>query len=190
MKDKQMSTALIAGVLSGVAGLLVFLVIHHFWIRPIWFIMPVGLVVAAVGGLAVGWAYAEIRAGLPARPWTSPAVFALIGATLIPALVLNISLGTIPPGATGRVIVHVVAELLLTAPLIGAVLGWRLGHTGRAALATALAGLIFAIGPGHNIPLLASTPAAGKGAVLLVAIVLVSTVVLVEGQAWLASRSF
>lgn len=193
-----MNTALIAGALSGVAGLLVFLVIHHFWIRPIWFILPVGLVMAVVGGLAVGWAYAEIRAGLPARPWTSAALFALIGATLAPAILLgqlrrplfDLSLGAIPPGDAGRVIVHVVAELLLTAALVGAVIGWRLGHTGRATLATALAGLIFAAGPGHNIPLLASTPAAGKGVVLLVAIVLVSTLVLVEGQAWLASRSF
>jgi hypothetical protein len=30
--------ALFAGVLAGVAGLLVFLVIHDLWILPIWFI--------------------------------------------------------------------------------------------------------------------------------------------------------
>ena len=56
---------LIAGVLSGIAGLLTFLVIHHFWILPIWFIAPAGLIIAALGGLAVGWSYAEIQAGLP-----------------------------------------------------------------------------------------------------------------------------
>ncbi|MGH2619348.1 MAG: hypothetical protein ACRDHG_02090, partial [Anaerolineales bacterium] len=64
-----MSPALTAGVISGVAGLLVFLWIHHFLIRPIWFILPMGLPIAAGGGLAVGWAYAELLPGLPPRPW-------------------------------------------------------------------------------------------------------------------------
>ena len=50
-----MTADLIAGSLSGIAGLLVFLVIHHFWIRPIWFILPVGLMIAGFGGLAAGW---------------------------------------------------------------------------------------------------------------------------------------
>src|SRR6187431_2587346 len=88
MRGKPMNTALIAGLLAGFAGLLVFLTIHHFWIKPIWFILPPGLVIAALGGLAVGWAYAEIQAGLPPRPWASLAVFGLVGATLVPGLVL------------------------------------------------------------------------------------------------------
>ena len=49
-----MKAALIAGVISGMAGLLVFLTIHHFWIKPIWFIAPIGLMIAGLGGLAVG----------------------------------------------------------------------------------------------------------------------------------------
>ena len=40
MKVKAMNASLIAGLLAGIAGLLVFLTIHHFWIRPIWFILP------------------------------------------------------------------------------------------------------------------------------------------------------
>ena len=75
-----MNSALIAGGLAGVAGLLVFLTVHHFWIKPIWFILPPGAVIAGLGGLAVGWAYAEIRAGLPPRPWTALAVMALVAA--------------------------------------------------------------------------------------------------------------
>ena len=50
-----MKSSLIAGILSGTAGLLVFLVIHHVWIKPIWAIFPAGLFIAALGGLAVGW---------------------------------------------------------------------------------------------------------------------------------------
>src|SRR5512135_2521469 len=86
---KTQVTALLAGVFSGLASLLVFLTLHQLWIKPIWDILPAGLVVAALGGLAFGWAYAEIKIGLPPRPWTALAVFALVGATLAPAIVLG-----------------------------------------------------------------------------------------------------
>jgi len=192
-----MNASLIAGAISGVAGLLVFLTIHHFWIKPIWFILPAGLVIAALGGLAVGWSYAEIRVGLPPRPMTSLAVFAVVGATLTPAILLaqlrppplDIGTGAIIDGSSvGIVAARVVIELLLTATVVGGLAGWWLGHTQRAAFATALAGLIFALGPGHNIPLLGNTPAVGKGIILLIIIIFVSAVVLVESQAWLARR--
>lgn len=49
-----MKSYLIAGVLYGLAGLLVFLAIHHFWSRPIWFILPAGMLIVGLGGLAVG----------------------------------------------------------------------------------------------------------------------------------------
>jgi hypothetical protein len=74
--------SLIAGVLAGITGLLVFLVIHHIWIMPIWFILPIGLVIAAAGGLAVGWAYSELLPGLPRRPWSIFAWVALISLSL------------------------------------------------------------------------------------------------------------
>src|SRR3990172_9472011 len=192
-----MRESLIAGAISGIAGLLVFLTVHHFWIRPIWFILPPGVVIAALGGLAVGWSYAEIKAALPPRPWTALAVFVLVAATLAPAVLLaqlrppplDIGTGAIIDGSsTGVVIARVVIELLLTATVVGGLAGWWLGHTPRAAAATALAGFVFALGPGHNIPLLGNTPAVGKGVILLVIIIFVSAVVLVESQAWLARR--
>jgi hypothetical protein len=192
-----MNTSLIAGLLAGVAGLLVFLTIHHFWIKPIWFILPPGLAIAALGGLAVGWAYAEIQAGLPPRPWTALAVFALVGAILTPGILiaqtrpppLDIATGAIIDGSSVRVVVaRFVLELLLTATVVGGLAGWWLGHTPRAAAATALAGFVFALGPGHNVPFLGNTPGVGKGIALLAAIILVSAMVLVESQAWLARR--
>lgn len=196
MKAKTMNSFLIAGVLSGIAGLLVFLTIHHFWIRPIWFILPPGLLIAGLSGLAIGWSYAEIKAGLPPRPWASLALFALVGLILLPSIVLgqlrpalfNIETGKLIEGKTVEVVARFVVELLLTATVVGALAGWRLGHTGRAVFATALAGFLFALGPGHNIPLLGNTPGVGKGIVLLAAVILVSALVLVEGEAWLASR--
>jgi hypothetical protein len=186
-----LKAALIAGLLAGIAGLLVFLTIHHFWIRPIWFILPAGLVIAGLGGLAVGWSYAEVKAGLPPRPWTALAVFALVAATLLPAIVIaqlrpppiDVASGMILRGGTAGVVARFMIELLLTATLVGGLLGWWLGHTPRAAFATALAGFVFALGPGHNVPFLGNTPGVGKGLVLLTAIILVSALVLVETEA-------
>ncbi|HLE26734.1 MAG TPA: hypothetical protein VI793_01360 [Anaerolineales bacterium] len=191
-----MTADLIAGSLSGIAGLLVFLVIHHFWIRPIWFILPVGLMIAGFGGLAAGWSYTEIKTGLPPRPWAALALVAVIGVILAPSILLaqlrqpliNITTGIIPPEEAGRVTLHFVLELLITAGVVGGLAGWLLGHTLRAAMATALAGLVFALGPGHNIPFLGSTPAVGKGLVLLLAITLVSALVLVETSAGLVKE--
>jgi hypothetical protein len=193
-----MNASLLAGVISGVAGLLVFLTIHHFWIRPVWFIALPGGMMAALGGLAVGWAYAEIKGGLPPRPWTALGVFALVAATLTPAVVLaqlrppplDIRTGAVINGSSGWAVAGRFAlELLLTATLVGGLMGWWLGHTPRAALAMALAGFVFALGPGHNVPFLGNTPALGKGLALLVAIILISALVLVEAEAWLAARA-
>lgn len=196
MTLEPFTASLIAGVLAGIAGLLVFLTIHHFWIRPIWSILPAGLAIAGVGGLIVGWAYAEIKKGLPPLPWTVLAVFAIVIATLIPALVLaqlrsppfNVSTGTPVNGTVANLIARFIFELLLTATIIGALLGWWFGHTLRAALAMGLAGFVFALGPGHNIPFLGNTPGAGKGIILLVSITFVSAIMLVGTQALLARQ--
>jgi hypothetical protein len=192
--ERAMPAELIAGMLSGIVGLIVFLTIHHVWIKPIWFILPPGLFIAALGGLAVGWSYAEIRTGLPPRPWTFLALSALIGLILTPPILLaqtrpaliDISTGVIPRGEGGLIFVHFVLEMFVPAMLIGGAAGWLIGRTPDAAIATAVAGLVFALGPGHNIPLLGSTPATGKGIAFLIAIIIPSALALVEGSAWLA----
>lgn len=180
---------LIASVLSGIAGLLVFLVIHHFWITPIWFILPLGLVIASLGGLATGWAYAELLPGLPPRPWRSLALMALIGIILLPSFVLAelreplfTMTGTdavLSVGVKHAVVVFVL-ELLVTATIAGGIAGWLIGHTWRAALATSIAGLVLALGPGHNIPLIGGTPGVGKEVAIMAAVIVVSALVLVE----------
>ncbi len=72
-------------MLAGCAGLVVFLLLHALWILPIWFILPIGLPIAAVGGLAVGWGYGEVRPRLRGAPWTVPVFVGLIAAILAPA---------------------------------------------------------------------------------------------------------
>ena len=65
MGTRLLNVNLVAGVTAGIVGLLVFLVIHHFWITPIWFILPLGMLIAAIGGVAVGWAYHELHLNHP-----------------------------------------------------------------------------------------------------------------------------
>src|SRR5262245_13006852 len=188
----KLRSPLIAGVISGEVGLVVFLTIHHFWIVPIWFIVPAGLLIAGLSGLAVGWAYAELRSQLPSWPWTYLAVFGLMAATQAPALLVA---EILPPAAdvaagrlvltTNELIFRFIFGLLAPAALIGVLEGWTLARSGRGAAAMALAGLLFALGLGHNIPFLGHTPAVGKEIVLLVAITLVSSVTLVTAHAWL-----
>ena len=188
------TAALIAGVLAGIAGLLAFLALHALWIVPIWFILPVGLLVAGGGGLAVGWAYAELSWRLPRRPWTALAIMGLIVAILLPAVVLaelQAPVFTVTPAgpvqtvATSIIVARFVGELLATATIVGGLLGAWLGRTRRAAVATALAGFIFALGPGHNIPFIGGTPGVGKGLALMAVVIVISALVLVEGHAWL-----
>jgi hypothetical protein len=191
-------SALVSGLAAGTAGLLVFLVLHHLWIMPIWFILPFGLVIAGLGGMAVGTAYQALLPHLPPRPWTALTLVALIALTLLPSILLaeirqpmfDIRVPT--PRLTmslGRATFTFVLELLFTATLAGWLAGWLIGRSRRAAMSTATAGLFFALGPGHNIPFLGSTPGTGKGILLLLAVIVVSAVVLVELERLLASQS-
>ena len=191
------TAAYIAGAVAGIAGLLAFLVLHALWIVPIWFILPIGLLVAGGGGLTVGWAYAELRWRLPRRPWTVPAVVGLIAVILLPAFVLAELQGPVftvtPAGpvqtvATPIIVARFCGDLLATATIVGGLAGWWLGRTRRAALATAVAGFVFALGPGHNIPLIGGTPGVGKELAIMTVVIGISALVLVEGHAWLAAR--
>ena len=190
---------LVACLTAGFVGFLTFLVVHHFWIEPIWYITLPGLFFAALGGLAVGWSYGEIRRVVTPLSNSQPehwhslvvllsAVIILSPSALLAQLrssLLDSSSGTLTIADPRRAVAHFVIELLLTSTLTGSVLGWLLTHTFRASFATGLAGFVFALGPGHNIPFLGNTPGAGKGLVLLLIVVSVSSIALVEVSLWL-----
>ena len=196
----------IPGIVSGLAGMLTFLIIHHFWISPIWFVLPVGLLIAVLGGMAVGWSYRLIQHRLPQAPFRSLSVMGIVTATLLPAVIfglfrqplLDVSLSVnepVPSVSLGYVLTHIALELLLPAALIGALIGWWRGGNARAAAATGLAGFIFALGPGHNIPIfigdgrfLAPTYLYAKSITLLVAPIVISSVVLVSVARWQRAR--
>lgn len=194
MSDADRTGAAIwAGVAAGLAGLATFLLVHHLWIVPIWFIAPIGGVLAAVGGALVGAAYAELLPHLPRRPWTTLAVMAVIALVMLPALVIAELTGPMfAMTADGSAILLVsapaavaafVVGLLGTATLTGAALGWAIGRSRRAAALMAGAGFALALGPGHNIPFLGASGVTGMELAILGAVVAVASVVLVEVDA-------
>jgi hypothetical protein len=87
--------------------------------------------------------------------------------------------------SASELIVRVVFALLALAAQVGALESWALARSWRGAAVMALAGLLFALGPGHNIPFLGRTPAVGKELVLLGASTLTSSLALVMAHAWL-----
>lgn len=183
-----------AGVLAGIAGLATFLIAHHAWIVPIWFITPAGALIAATGGAVVGLSYAELRPHLPEQPWTAGVMLLIVGAMLLAAVVIAQLRGPIlqmsPGGAsllvpTGQAILDFVLGLLGSAAVVGVLLGWLIGRTRRAVALTAGAAAVIALGPGHNIPLLGGTPAVAKELVILVLVGVVASTVLVAAEALL-----
>lgn len=187
-----------SGAIAGVAGLAVFLVLHHAWIAPIWFVTPVGAVLAAGGGAAVGGAYFELRPRLPSRPWTALWVMGVICITLAPAIVVAELHGPVyamgPAGGgvllvpASEAVVDFVGGLLATATLTGGFVGALIGRTRRAAAMTAIAGFAVALGPGHNIPFLGGTPAVATELAILAAVLGVASIVLVEAEGRLRAR--
>lgn len=191
-----MMRTLLSGAIAGSSGLLTFLVVHHVWIAPIWFITPVGLVIATLGGLAIGWSYWHLRPSLPARPLAALALFALVVAALLPGILLSfthgplfdLKTGRIPEGRSGTVAAHFVLELALPAALVGALTGYRLRRSALAAAATALAAVAWTLGPGHNIPMFGTDHAAFKGHAIVLIVAFAACVTLVEAAALVEQR--
>ena len=188
--DRGGKAAVAAGAIAGIAGLLSFLFLHHAWIAPIWFIAPVGAVMAALGGAAVGAAYAELAPRLPPRPLTWAAMAGLWAGVLLPAVFIAQLRGPVvamgPDGGgtllvpVPEAIVDVVVGLVGATAIAGAVLGALVGRTRRSAGTTMLAAGCLAIGPGHNIPLLGGSAAVPTELAILAIVLAVASIVLVE----------
>ena len=190
-------SALVSGSLAGLAGLVVFLVIHAVWIVPIWSVAPLGALVAAVGGVAVGRAYEEHRRLIPGGGLGRVTAVSLAGAlVLLPAepialvfapsdsrLLFSNSIGQ--DAATLLVVGFVV--FIALAAVIGAALGAWLGRSAGSAAITGLAAVAFAIGVGHNAPFLGASPVAIKMWVIMLAATVAAAVVLVVAD-WLLRR--
>jgi hypothetical protein len=180
------STLLWAGVLSSIAGLLTFLIVHHFTIRPIWFIAPPGLLFAVGGGVAVAWAFETMQSRLGINPLIASVVFAvlltltqvpgfLIGSTREP--IIDTVTANILPGRGWEAAGRFFLDLFVTAAITGALIGWLLAGNAASAARMALAAVAFSVGPGHNIPFFAGTESAGKMWAIMGLVIFVSALV-------------
>lgn len=178
----------LSGAVSGLAGLAAFLTIHHIWIRPIWFVTPIGAPFAALGGVAVGAAWDELRPRLPSAPIAALGLMAAAVLSLAPSFVLGQLRGPIVDGTGANAVVSVpvlylvwmfVVELLGGGALVGAAIGWVVGRTRRAAGRCALAGGAFALGLGHNVPILGGTTGVPLELLLVGGAVIMASIVFV-----------
>jgi hypothetical protein len=196
--NSNLSVALFSGFIAGLSGLAVFLVVHALWILPIWFILPMGIPISGVGGVAVGWAYAEIAHRLPSRPWRIPAVAGLVSLILLPSILIAelrppmfIVAGSgiaVLMMSVPEAILRFISDLLIPVGVSGGLLGAWLGRTRRATLVMLLAALMLALGPGHNIPFLGTTTGVGKEITIIALVNLVSALTLVEVHARLSLK--
>lgn len=176
---RRVGASVAPGVAAGVVGLAVFLTLHALWIVPIWFVAPLGLAIAVVGGAVVSWAYLHVEPHLPARMgsrWLAIAGGAVL--ILTPSLVIAwagepyftvVDGVRVATGDVSTVAGRFVVEFLLVTTLAGIVVGWVVTRTRRGTLAMAAAALAFALGPGHNLPFfhVVTAPMAARTAVLL-----------------------
>lgn len=156
----------LAGALAGLAGFLAFLLIHQALIVPIWFIAPLGAVVAVLAGVLVAWAFEALRPRLPRNTWLAVLAFtALLTLTQVAAyfassvqepIATMVFRNQALPGRLGTILTRFAIDLFLTSAIAGALAGWLIGRSTPAAGRMALAALGFAIGPGHNTPFFAT----------------------------------
>jgi hypothetical protein len=191
-----MASALSAGAIAGIAGLGAFLVIHALWIVPIWFIAPLGFLIAAGGGMAVGWAWHVHRQHLPnGTPARALVLFVAAIVVLLPSEPVAIAFAPSDPRVLAAMSQDMAMNYLLTqlviygalAGLLGAIAGGLLTRTWQAAAVTALAATAFGIGIGHNAPLFGNSWLAPKMWVIMLSATAVAAIAF-AGTEWALAR--
>jgi hypothetical protein len=134
----------LAGALAGLAGLVVFTLLHVLLVGPLWFLLAVGLLPALLGGAVVGLAFREVERALPQGLRGGAAYGGLLWLTLGPLEVVALERGPLP-GVDPLQAMRVVPIEVLLAPLAGLLLGIAWARAPRPALALAIAALVLAI---------------------------------------------
>jgi hypothetical protein len=160
LPSNRLTAFLIAGAVTGLLGVALFGAIHAAIIVPIWTRLTGGIPFAVGAGLAIGWAFYELRglARLKVGVLDALAFGLMLCATLIPMTLFGVIVR-----ATG---IHgqddaweVVLELVLTFGT-GAVAGRLISGRWRAALALGTASLALTLAQAGPIPVMNSGRAA------------------------------
>jgi hypothetical protein len=154
---------LIAGILAGLVGALAFATAHAILIVPIWTRSGSGFAFGAFAGMAAGWAYTEL--GFDARAAAARTVvgrvatgawfggllwIAVVPVTYASALLRALRVEPRSELVAAGVTVGVAVLLALSG---GAVLGWRLVRSRRAAVAGSAATMLLTIAMGGPVPI-------------------------------------
>lgn len=198
VQQVPLRASLLGGVVAAVAALGLFLELHALWILPIWFILAPGLAIAGAAGLALGWAYHETSDRMPSsRLLRVFLVLAVLALTLVPAQLLALSrspvpvevLANLPPDEALRSLIEVSVSAGVAGALLSLVARVQLRAVGPCALAASL----YAVGIGHNVPLIALPWALAKmWSIMLLVTVVASTVLVVvaSGRGTTSRRSW
>jgi len=177
----------VAGAVAAIVAVVFFATVHWYFVFPILDILFLGLVMVPPIGVAAGWAFDELETfrRLPSRHLAGPAFGLLLFATLLPIALLAATHGNVDMNAlTGTDYARLVIELVLLFP-IGMAIGWALERRLQASIAVGIAAIGIGVAIGHNIPILGSSPVAGKMYVVILATELVAGTVLAETRDFL-----
>ena len=147
--------AVTAGVLSGVAGALLFALAHALLIVPIWNRMGSGILFGALAGAAAGWAFAEMHPQA-ARNRSASGVIAgagfgaLLWLAAAPVTAADAALRAL--GLAARFELVAVGVALALAVGDGLLLGWVTTHRRRGAIAAAVAVLLLVVAMAGPVP--------------------------------------
>lgn len=148
--------AVLGGLVSGLAGALMFATAHAIVIVPIWDRMWSGLAWGVLAGIAAGWALVEIvPTVLAARAWRAAALGAGFGGLLwllvAPVTVIDALLRR--AGIRERSELLEVAVAVALAVASGGSFAWWRTHRWRAAIAGALATLLLTVAMAGPVPI-------------------------------------
>src|SRR5438128_4851034 len=90
LPSNRLTAFLIAGAVTGLLSVALFGVIHAGIIVPIWTRLSGGIPFAVGAGLAIGWAFYELRTRFNARVIGALAFGSLLWATLIPMTLFGV----------------------------------------------------------------------------------------------------
>lgn len=173
----------LAGLLSGLAGALLFAAAHAILIVPIWEKMWSGLIFGPIAGALGGWALAELTTGYLTLPLGRAVLAGARFGALLWLLVAPVTAADMllrMAGIAPRYELVAVGVAVILAVGLGAAFGRHRAHSRRGMIAGALATLSLTIAMSGPVPIGRSPRAAGIFFVVLpVAVIATALLVLV-----------
>jgi len=177
---------LIAGIVAGVAGMVVYVVLRSAWVEPAWEAAAVALPLAALSGAAIGWARYETREALSQGVWSATALATALLLVVAPAFVIQAARSPQEAGSSS----YRVAELAVGAAIVGSLLAYLPTRRAAAAWTGAVGAVTYALTFGLDVPFVDASLAdvARLGLLLFAANITIAMVQELLKARWTRSR--